>query len=98
MNTIQIAGKIYTVDICDSRKKYCETRSGWTCPDELKIVIDNRPPVPIQSEVLIHEVLEIVNSQFQLELSHPTICALGECLFQSFKPLQAIIGALESQI
>lgn len=85
---LQIGGKRYDVDICNSEQKYHDSRAGWCCPDQQTIVIDETKPKETQLECIIHESLELINNRYDLQMSHQSIARLGECLFQLLPQLR----------
>ena len=91
MDIIQIGGKHYTVDFCDSTIKYGDSRAGFCRTDIQIIVINNRNPFESQVEVLLHEVIEIINGQCTLDLTHQTISTLGELLFQVLPQISKLL-------
>ncbi|QCX32467.1 hypothetical protein FDN13_01440 [Caloramator sp. E03] len=50
-----------------------------------RIVIDGTQPDDHKDVVLLHEILEVINKEHQLELEHRQITSLASCLYQVFK-------------
>ena len=47
-----------------------------------KIIIQDNLPEEATSELLLHEVIEVINQDFELNLEHQAITILGRCLNQ----------------
>lgn len=50
----------------------------------LKISIDTAVPQSLQNEVLMHEIIEAINHNHELELEHDQITSLSTALHQVF--------------
>lgn len=61
-----------------------EGNNGETWLKKGIIKIDKDLPQSRKESVLLHEILECIDSHFQLEISHPKIQALEECLYAVF--------------
>jgi hypothetical protein len=49
------------------------------------ITVGAELPESSQTEILLHEILEVIDYRLQLGLEHPKICVLGEVLHQVLK-------------
>lgn len=61
---------------------YDRDRIGEFCPRNLTIDIEETSSLQRQWETLFHEIIEAINSQYNLELPHQTIHILGSAFFQ----------------
>ena len=81
---IKIGGVLYTVStenaLCRDRDKL-----GESCGNDLSIVIDSSIPRQNKESVLLHEILEQINYQYELSLNHEKITVLGTALYQIMK-------------
>ena len=57
--------------------------SGQTWILKQKIFLDKKQCQQQKESTLIHEIIEAINSQLELELPHKTICALEAGIYQS---------------
>jgi len=57
-------------------------RLGCSCGNGLYIKLDSTVPMPNQESALLHEIIEQINSQFELHLEHPAISILEVALYQ----------------
>ena len=62
-----------------------KNRIGEFCPRNLTIDIEKTSSHQRQWETLFHEIIEAINSQYNLELPHQTINILGSAIFQVIK-------------
>jgi len=60
-------------------------RFGEFSPMEQKISIDISLPESKKEETLMHEIIEVLNSCYELELEHEKITTLGFALYQVLK-------------
>lgn len=84
--TIKIAGHIYTIEFRENR----ENQDGNEHPASSfsrvnKIWIDKNQVVERQESCLVHEIIEMLNYDFQLELKHQTISLLEAGIYQVLK-------------
>jgi hypothetical protein len=56
---------------------------GRCSPDMLYIRIASDMPYQSKISGMVHEIIEVINSQLQLNLEHETICRLETSLFQT---------------
>lgn len=55
---------------------------GMTVPMELRIVLDGASHEMQQLDAYCHEVVEVLNGEYQLELEHDKITVLGSAITQ----------------
>ena len=79
---LKIGGHIYRVYYFDRGKKDANERLGSTKPYQNKIWITTDVPQSHQESTLLHEILEIINSLNDLELTENKICVLETNLYQ----------------
>ena len=64
--------------------------SGAYCAEELQIEIDPRYNLVYQREALVHEIIEQINAQCELELPHIKIQILGMGISQALNDNEII--------
>lgn len=80
--SIKVGGKQYRIIIEDLLKERGQTCFGYCTPSELEIHISKDIRVEQQKDTLLHEVIEIINSENDLNLIHQTIQTLSTQLYQ----------------
>ena len=58
---------------------------GNQCSSTHQIWIESDIPVQRQEEVLLHEIIESIDTDNELKLEHTQISALSNCLYQALK-------------
>lgn len=76
MMKVRICGIDHKVESNQQRLEDLGT-IGYYDQRKALIGIDINSPKHIQKEVLIHEILESINAQLELELDHPKITAIS---------------------
>lgn len=79
-NQIKIGPHVYTIQF---KEHLARDRSalGSSCNNGTWMEIDPSCPVSIQEETLIHEIIEQINSQHDLNLNHQTISTIANVLY-----------------
>jgi hypothetical protein len=80
INDIKIGGKTFIVKFIDGLGDY-----GSTDFDTQTILIRNGMTEENKLSTLIHEILEVLNDTYNLELKHQTIQTLEAGLFQIYQ-------------
>jgi hypothetical protein len=78
-NKIKIGGHSYIVELTTTNN--CDNCNGMTWLKLQKILIDKDLPQDRIESVLIHEVIEVIDNDFELKLPHRTIQVLEEMLY-----------------
>lgn len=81
-NKLKIGGLVYDVILENGKKEHGSVNIGATSSSSLKIWIEKEMPKSLQISTLIHEVLESINYQNDLNLTHQTITTLENNLYQ----------------
>ena len=81
-HSIKIGGHHYEIKLENRRKEHGIYQVGSCSPNYQKIWIDNNQHEEGQVVSLIHEIIEAINTDHDLNLPHQTISTLSECLFQ----------------
>lgn len=92
---VKIGGHIYAVDLVSPNE--VEGNNGVTWLKLQKILIDKDVPKDRQDSVLIHEIIEVINNDYELELPHRTIQCLEEVLHQVIKDNPSVFGDSDAQ-
>jgi len=79
---IKIGGFDYEIIYKDRFNEDGISDIGTSSTYNQKIWIDNQAHIQQQEETLIHEIIEAINSNNDLELKHKDITVLAGCLFQ----------------
>lgn len=81
---LKIGPHIYSVSF---RENITRDRGalGESCLNGLWISIDNSCPESQQEETLIHEIIEQIDSQYDLKLNHQTISTISNAFYQVLK-------------
>lgn len=79
-NLIKIGGHQFTVDLIDGLAD-----SGSTDTALNKILLNKNLSKSNQQSTVIHEILEAINSIYDLNLPHQTIQTLEAALYQIYK-------------
>lgn len=77
LNQVKISGFIYTIEYVDYLADY-----GTTDLKEHKILINNSMCDEEKQSTLLHEIIEVINQQNDLQLPHQTIQTLENSLYQ----------------
>lgn len=80
---LKIGGRIYEVIL--KSEKDGNTNQGSVSNWFLKIWIEESQPKDGQEETLLHEIIEVIKANNNLEMSHQTIATLSNNLFQVLK-------------
>ena len=80
MKKIKVGGLTYQIKEVEGLADY-----GSTKLDQQIILIDSKLKEDNKRSTLLHEIIEICNSQNDLNLSHQTISTLEASLFQVLK-------------
>lgn len=88
---IKIGGFVYEIVNKPLLKEYGEERCGKIIPSQLKILITNEINMSAQEQTLIHETIEAINVDCDLDLTHQTISTLASCLYQVFKDNKIVL-------
>lgn len=84
--TIKIGGKIFEIELRNNRSVKDGASTGASSSNwSQKIWIDNDQHLEGQEEALIHEIIEMLDSDNDLNLSHQTISTLAISLYQVLK-------------
>jgi hypothetical protein len=78
---IKIGGHVYDVEM-DPKLYLTEGSPGTILHFAKKIAIDPNTAESYQAECLLHEIIEALNRNNELDLAHTQITALSEGLFQ----------------
>jgi len=82
MLEIKILGKVYKVEISNNFKEHNSTDRGNVGLTQDKIIVDNTLCIDQQKETLLHEIIEVLNDSFEMDLKHCTISQLTAGLLQ----------------
>lgn len=58
---------------------------GESCSNALTIKVDESLPLQQKESTLLHEIIEQINSNYELNLEHNQICTLETSLYQVYK-------------
>jgi hypothetical protein len=83
-NKVKIAGQIINV-LFDNRLASGEDRYGVCNCIKGEITIDSTQPIEHQESTFIHEIIEKINADNELELEHNKITCLATQLHQVLK-------------
>ncbi|MBZ4662781.1 MAG: hypothetical protein JG776_463 [Caloramator sp.] len=81
---IKIGGIMLEV-ILDKHLASAEDKFGECDRMRGRIVIDETQPNDHKEVTLIHEIIEVINGEYELDLEHRQITSLASCLYQVFK-------------
>lgn len=82
-NNVKIGGHTYCIELVSPN--IIEGDNGQTWLKLQKIRIDKDLPQDRKDSVLVHEILEVINSDYELELPHKTIQCLEELIHMVIK-------------
>jgi len=82
---IKIGGLVYKIEEKDLRITEVENNSGYCRVNDEKIVINSELTENVKESTLLHEIIEAINFNHQLELPHSTIMTLEATLYQVIK-------------
>ena len=82
---LKIAGQIYEIIERDRNEKDGTDNLGTSRPYRNKIWIDSSQPQSQKESTFLHEIIEIINSLYRLELKESGICTLETALYQVLK-------------
>lgn len=82
-DSVKILGHVY--EIHEVSASELQGGNGETWLKFCKIKIDKDLPQSRKESVLLHEIIEVINSHFQLEIEHKSIECLEECLYAILK-------------
>ncbi len=82
---MKIAGRTIKVKYVEGIEHFPDGESGLSFLEEGIIKIDKSKPKEHQESTLIHEILEFINSLYELELEHYKITCLETALYQVIK-------------
>lgn len=88
---IKIGGIMLNI-ITDEHLAGAEDKFGVCDLIRGQIVIDETQPEDHKEVVLLHEILEAINKEHQLELEHNQITSLASCLYQVLKDNKLCFG------
>lgn len=80
-NNLKILGHNYTVEL-KPRLSLEEGAIGRCCANTQRIQISTEYPESGQAEGLLREIMEALKFHLELDMEHPTLSRLSECLFQ----------------
>ena len=83
--TIKLGGKKIKVSLVKKGSLGNGNNIGEWDPNNFTIEIENVPPQQRINECFVHEVIEAINSIYELKLRHWKINLLGEMLYQVIK-------------
>ena len=80
---LKIGSHVYNVEHVDRG----ETDLGLCSPVKNEIIINSNPGISLsqQESTLIHEILEAIDYNYQLELNHKQITIISEAYYQVLK-------------
>lgn len=79
--TIKIGGQIFSI-VLDYNLAHDKSEFGDTNFRTLVITIEGSLSQPVKSATLFHEIIEVINEQNELNLSHQKIQCISNSLFQ----------------
>lgn len=82
---IKIGGLVYKVEQKNLRRDEVEDNSGYCRVNGEYIAINSELTDNVKESTLLHEILEAINFNHQLELTHSTIMTLEATLYQVLK-------------
>ena len=80
INNIKIAGLKYEINLIENLTRDHATL-GSCCGNNLTINIDNGLKEDVKRKTLLHEIIEALNFEYDLEFQHNKICVLETALF-----------------
>ena len=84
-NSLKIGGHTYQVILRNREKEDGNSNLG-SCNNHLhKIWLDTEVSNTLQEETFLHEIIEALNYNYQLEMSHQTITILTTIFYQVLK-------------
>jgi hypothetical protein len=81
---IKIGGLVFKVELYENLTAGAQSY-GQMRPMEQKIVIDKTLSEQMQEQTFIHEILEVIDSNYELKLEHRNISVLEAALYQVIK-------------
>ncbi len=85
MKKIKIGGRYVEVRYVDGEENFPNGELGMSFIDKGIIKIDKSLPQDFQKSVLLHEIIEFIDSMWELKLEHKTITCLETALYQVLK-------------
>lgn len=82
---LKIGGHWFNITLGNLLKEKSVDSSGRFVPRYNKILIDTDSTQSNQEATLIHEIIEVIDHQNELNLEHKTICILENSLYQVLK-------------
>jgi hypothetical protein len=82
---IKIGGNWFKVIFKDTHRHEQKAHCGYENSDHCEITIDNALNIQTQETTFIHEILEVINYNNELELKHSQIMTLENNLYQVLK-------------
>ena len=82
---LKIGSHKFAIKYKNLTKEEADNNSGYACVVENKIVINDSLPLTQQESTLLHEIIEVINFQYQLKLDHNIIMTLETALYQVLK-------------
>lgn len=80
--TLKIGGQVYRVLVKDFVDEGNESLCGYAIAGDNIIAINHALPQSQQESTFLHEVIEVVNNNYELKLEHPVIQTLEAALYQ----------------
>jgi hypothetical protein len=79
--TIRVSGQVFKI-VFDDNLANDEDKFGNVNFRTLTITINGTCPIPVKTDALWHEIMEIINAQNELKLSHNKIQCISNALNQ----------------
>lgn len=83
-NKLLICGLMYDIIYSNTLSRDFSAL-GMMSRNDLKIYLESSLDRELQKKTLIHEIIEVINSDLDLQLDHKTICCLETALFNVIK-------------
>lgn len=83
--SVKIGGQNYKIIIKDLNKSECQDNCGYCRTTDNEIYINSSMSQEQQETTLLHEILEALNFNYQLDLEHNKIQTLEATLYQVLK-------------
>lgn len=84
-HSLKIGGYTYEVIVEKRKANHGDCNFGTASTPELKIWIEADCATEQQEETLIHEILEVIGLNHDLNISHQTISTIADNLYQVLK-------------
>lgn len=85
MTNLKIGGRNIRVEYVKGEEHFPSGELGLSFLEKGLIKIDKTLPEDFQKSVLLHEIIEFINSMLELNLEHRTITSLETALYQVLK-------------